>query len=658
MNGRKDEAAEIGITLCMIVKNEEETIGRCLLSAKPFVSAIVVVDTGSDDRTAEIAREFGALVVTFPWSGHFGEARNAAFPHVRTPWILMLDADEEIVSWDERQMSSALADPETAGLYVSIRNYSEPPPGGRYEQDAAVRLFRPLPGAAYRGRIHEDISKPLTELYPQAKLGSASVGIAHYGYAWDAEAAGLKHERNLRLLRLAIEEEPEEPYYVYALGTEYFIRAQYADAAAAFDGIDGRLPENAGYAADCMYKHAFAHYRSGNRERALTLVELGLERSGEYADLLELKAVLLIECGRLEAAYLCVSGIKRETEAEASRIDYVHGIIAEKLFNFAEAADFYTRALLADPRLKHAYSRLLDIRLALCLINDAASDEFDCTTSQIREEIVHDSVNKAMLNIVRDLVELHHAMNGEDKWRSFFLHALKWGLGGYSLQVMSAMRDTEAQPELLYLKAVCHAQQGETKAAVRMLNELSGKWGGLQVVITGWAALHADYERNGAGGTVVLDRLNEHGSRYPELEPLVRSLLGQEHRAVDERLYERTAFALLLTGAWSAFGYVFEKISGRFARLIPKEWIPALMRAPHSIQKLVCQSAASRYDALAFSEQIAVAALYGMSGQKAEALRLFTILSSRNPDRLEPRIGMHAVLCQSNAALFRLVLNE
>src|ERR1700761_7887631 len=86
----------VGISLCMIVKNEERFLAECLASVKDVVDEINIVDTGSTDRTVEIAREFGANVIFREWRGDFGWARNEALAMATRRWTLVLDADEEL----------------------------------------------------------------------------------------------------------------------------------------------------------------------------------------------------------------------------------------------------------------------------------------------------------------------------------------------------------------------------------------------------------------------------------------------------------------------------------------------------------------------------------------------------------------------------------
>ena len=82
------------LALCMIVKDEEAHLGCCLESVKGLVDEIVVVDTGSTDRTVEIARQYGARVFSYGWHDDFAAARNVSLSHAGADWILVLDADE------------------------------------------------------------------------------------------------------------------------------------------------------------------------------------------------------------------------------------------------------------------------------------------------------------------------------------------------------------------------------------------------------------------------------------------------------------------------------------------------------------------------------------------------------------------------------------
>jgi Glycosyl transferase family 2 len=97
---RAQPATGLTLSLCMIVRDEEEMLPRCLAAVAPAVDEIIVVDTGSQDRTIEIAESFGACVIEFEWTGSLAEARNVSFDAATGDWIMYLDADEVLVSDD------------------------------------------------------------------------------------------------------------------------------------------------------------------------------------------------------------------------------------------------------------------------------------------------------------------------------------------------------------------------------------------------------------------------------------------------------------------------------------------------------------------------------------------------------------------------------
>jgi glycosyltransferase involved in cell wall biosynthesis len=206
------------LTVCVIAKNEEPFIEQCLKSIQPVAHQIVVVDTGSTDRTVEIATGLGAEVHHFDWCDHFGAARNAALEHATGDWILILDADEELAADQHARLH---ADLQSAGLIacrLPLVNQGQEAEGVSH----VPRLFRNAPGAHFSGRIHEQIFPSLIALSKnwglQAGLGTAR--LLHHGYTKELVKDRSKIDRNLRLLRQAVEECPADPNLVMNLGLE------------------------------------------------------------------------------------------------------------------------------------------------------------------------------------------------------------------------------------------------------------------------------------------------------------------------------------------------------------------------------------------------------------------------------------------------------
>jgi len=194
----------------MIVKDEERTLERCFTSVRGRVAEMVVVDTGSRDRTVDIAQAAGARVVSFPWVNDFSAARNAGLEAATQPWILVLDADETLEP-------GPLEPPAADGGEVVIRNLAPPQDPVAWHDFPLVRLFRRDPRFRYQGAIHEQIRASI-EL-AGGKIQRTSLRIVHTGYADPVLANGQRRaERNASLIRAQLALNLEDAYLWYQLG--------------------------------------------------------------------------------------------------------------------------------------------------------------------------------------------------------------------------------------------------------------------------------------------------------------------------------------------------------------------------------------------------------------------------------------------------------
>ena len=184
------------ISACLIVRDEEASLPRCLASLSGIVSQIVVVDTGSRDASAAIAHSHGALVASFPWDEDFSAARNAALDLATQPWILSIDADEELLTDSVKFLEAAVTAPE-AGLLVRMRLMDGQ--GGHLEVPLP-RLFRNDPRIRWSRAIHESVTDALWELGTTTPP-QTDVVMVHHGYGHDAVLSRGKLERNLRIHR-------------------------------------------------------------------------------------------------------------------------------------------------------------------------------------------------------------------------------------------------------------------------------------------------------------------------------------------------------------------------------------------------------------------------------------------------------------------------
>lgn len=205
--------AQPSITLCMIVKDEEDRLPRSLASVEGLVDEIVVVDTGSKDRTVELARSKGACVHHFEWCDDFAAARNESLKHATGDWILWMDADESLnQAGDPEALKKAVARSSVDAYAVPIRNFKN---GDGFDFHYASRLFRRHPDVRFTGKVHENVDVSLQEL--GVAMDYAPFYIDHFGYAIDEASFQEKLKRNLVLLQRQLAENPADAFVLYYL---------------------------------------------------------------------------------------------------------------------------------------------------------------------------------------------------------------------------------------------------------------------------------------------------------------------------------------------------------------------------------------------------------------------------------------------------------
>ncbi|WP_309272427.1 glycosyltransferase [Paenibacillus sp.] len=203
----------------MIVKNEENCLERCLQSVQGIVDEIIIVDTGSIDKTKEIAKKYTDQVYDFKWIDDFSAARNFALDFASSEYILQLDADE--VLHDTQKLLLQGLDKDF--YYIRIKNDLG---SGLYLSHQFIRLFKNSPDIRYKGALHEQVPGD----YEIERYGSLpSVEILHEGYKTHLVNSKQKAQRNLNILLREIKEKPTAFNY-YNLGMQYILERKYNDA--------------------------------------------------------------------------------------------------------------------------------------------------------------------------------------------------------------------------------------------------------------------------------------------------------------------------------------------------------------------------------------------------------------------------------------------
>lgn len=211
------------ISQCMIVKDEEKNIRQALSWGKGVVAEQIVVDTGSTDRTVEIAEAMGAKVYHFPWINDFAAAKNFAIEQAQYEWIAFLDADEYFSAEDGRKLADLLYrlrnEPLDAIMTAWVHLYDD---GTIMQVDSQIRIFRNCPEIRYHGKIHEHLLKSDNKTI-NAWGATDSLAIFHTGYGVEAEKKKLASKRNLFLIQAELEENPDNYEMQAYLGNEYLL---------------------------------------------------------------------------------------------------------------------------------------------------------------------------------------------------------------------------------------------------------------------------------------------------------------------------------------------------------------------------------------------------------------------------------------------------
>ncbi|CAG0958017.1 SPbeta prophage-derived glycosyltransferase SunS [Burkholderiales bacterium] len=370
MHRRPDEPS---VTATLIVRDEERFLAGCLDTLAGRVDEIVVADTGSTDRSRDIAREHGARLIEHRWTDDFAAARNAALDAARGDWILYIDADERVAAWDRAALRPLLADPGIVACTVLFR------PQSGFTRYREHRLFRRRADLRFRGVIHESIRPALHALQSRtrARIADSPAALDHLGYDGDLAA---KHRRNRPLLEARLAAEPDHAYSrdhlglaLLGLGDEAGAEDAWRRAIAA---VCARGWSDAGDSLPFLHLASFLLDR-GRDARAI--LDDARRRFPDDHALAWLDARAHLESGNPEIAQPIFEALAR-VDVEALCMPYAYdasifganahaaaGLCAFRRGRYGESADRYARAEALVPahaefRIKRLLAQARDAR--------------------------------------------------------------------------------------------------------------------------------------------------------------------------------------------------------------------------------------------------------------------------------------------------------
>jgi tetratricopeptide (TPR) repeat protein len=307
----------------MIVQNEEHHLARCLDGFKSIGIECFITDTGSTDRTPEIARHYGATVLHTRWEDDFAHARNISLPLASTEWILCLDADEYVIQGLEELLDYLpKIHKSISRLQITIENRIGEGAGERVIFQP-VRLFRAHQGYRYVGRIHEQLIRGGTrdggeqedddqdrksfftreEGWIADHEPLAPLRLVHDGYLPSTIAQGDKPLRNLKLLQRELADRPGQPFHLYNVGVTYCQLGNIEQAAEAFTESFLHTPLQAPYRSTLVRDYTRVLLTMGRYDEAHGLLAVERQRYAGYADLHLIYGEILEQQGLEERAY-------------------------------------------------------------------------------------------------------------------------------------------------------------------------------------------------------------------------------------------------------------------------------------------------------------------------------------------------------------------
>jgi glycosyltransferase involved in cell wall biosynthesis len=308
------EARRVRVSLTMIVKNEEANLPACLNSARGVFDEIIVLDTGSTDRTAEIARSFGARVFDFVWVNDFAAARNAALARATGDYAFWLDADDVLDPPERHKLLAllrSLKENDEAAYVVRCACDPDNNGGGGATVVDHVRLFPVREDVRWSYAVHEQILPGLRRVGVPVRW--SDVTVRHTGYT-NSQLRNRKLERDEAILQAELAERPDDPFVLFNLGSIAIERSDWRQALAhlrrslALSGPDDSITRKL-YALI-----ARSHQLLGEPSAALGACAEGLAIDPDDAELLFREAVIRRNLGDNRGAESCwsrVLGLKR-----------------------------------------------------------------------------------------------------------------------------------------------------------------------------------------------------------------------------------------------------------------------------------------------------------------------------------------------------------
>lgn len=357
------------VSACLIVKDEEVLLPGCLDSIRSWVDEIIIVDTGSNDKTVSIALSYGAKVFNQQWEGNFAKHRNFSIEQATSDWIFIIDADERICEEDIPHLKELINSHQHSIISINVSNNY----GQNKEMTTflpSVRLFRRSLNLSYEGIVHNRL------IFPEdAPVFRSMTKLKHLVWELSPEQWRKKFERSHALSEKQLQQNPNDVLALFNLiqllrrtgkdKPDLFSDQIIKHASKVLSLTNASDPSTRIIHLMCLNQLAWAHFYRGNLKQALTFAQNALTNKSNYLDPLLLIGHIHVqskEYDQARTAYLSYLETQAKYDPNSEKDNIILdnadsrasalcglGLLAEFSENLREARDYYQRAINLNP---------------------------------------------------------------------------------------------------------------------------------------------------------------------------------------------------------------------------------------------------------------------------------------------------------------------
>lgn len=366
----------MSISLCMIVKNEENVLDRCLGSVKDIVDEIIIVDTGSTDSTVKIAEKYNAKIFYYKWDNSFSNARNCSIKNAAKDWILIMDADDEFEKRDTDKLLKLVNDKSsnTNVYFLETLSYcGDDPNNGDTTMNLNVRLIRNRMGYKFTGNIHEQIMRSPEDNNKTDAIKIGDIRFYHYGYLNKVVEAKDKRKRNMGLIQKELDKDPHNSFMLFNMGNEYYAMKDCKQALEYYMKSYEKFNPIEGFSSKLILRIVSCNQIVGNFQEEYKFIDRGLEYYPNFTDLEFIRGNTLIGQGKYLSA---INSLKKCIEMGESpvmlnelmgigsyRTYYVLCNLYFDMKNYDNSLYYCDKSLKSNPRYTNSLSKLSQIML-------------------------------------------------------------------------------------------------------------------------------------------------------------------------------------------------------------------------------------------------------------------------------------------------------